>query len=310
MSKEGALVGDTPDGIVPQGITPVQGSFPVKADVARLVGVRIEARSNHLTPLIPSQTAASGFPGAFAPATLALTEEDKPVFGESSPTFDDPRPPFGAGNTGPVGEDVDPGFRTPFGRRSGGGNERRSCRRDRGDRPLHALHPGGGPVHARGTFLSHDVFGPSGAVHGRDRWTRAAPTGRSDAFPRSPAGRGRGAPVVFETTARTRDFRSDRASVTSHVPPSRAPPALMARLLRLRRAGRRRAGTGDGALAGDGPRRADRPATGRGMTPPVPGAAHRDRTYPQPMGLPPPPPAISCGPGATHGGIAWARSIS
>lgn len=44
-----------------------------------------------------------------------------------------------------------------------------------------------------------------------------------------------GAPFVFETTARTLDFRSDRDSVTTHVPPSRVPPALMARLMALAR---------------------------------------------------------------------------
>jgi hypothetical protein len=44
-----------------------------------------------------------------------------------------------------------------------------------------------------------------------------------------------GTPFVFETTARTLDFRSDRASVTTHAPPSRVPPALMARLQALAR---------------------------------------------------------------------------
>lgn len=229
------LVGDTPDGLVPQVLTPVQGSFMMKDDVARLVGVRIEARSNHLTHLIPTQTAAAApktalqaeegfttlalgeegpapktaalfeegktlfqgeegpppktaFAGEETPKTLAFGEEGpgpktaaiaeegktfvfseegktaflgeeipktlafgeegpgpktaalieegktfvfseeggttaprfeegKPVFGETSPFLDDPKPPFGEGNKGPVGEEFDPGFRTPFGRR-------------------------------------------------------------------------------------------------------------------------------------------------------------------------------------------------
>jgi hypothetical protein len=253
------LVGDTPDGIVPQVLTPVQGSFMMKEDVARLVGVRIEARSNHLTHLIPTQAAATAaaktsflaeegfttfalgeeggpqpttilggeeggggggpktaavaeegktfhvaeegktlFQGEESPKTLALGEENpqpktafqgeegpktaaiaeegktfmfaeegktafvgeetpktlafgeegpgpktaalieegktfifseeggttaprfeegKPVFGETSPALDDPKPPFGEGNKTPVGEEFDPGFRTPFGRR-------------------------------------------------------------------------------------------------------------------------------------------------------------------------------------------------
>jgi hypothetical protein len=232
------LVGDTPDGIVPQILTPVQGSFMMKEDVARLVGVRIEARSNHLTHLIPTQTAATAaaktsflaeegfttfalgeeggpqpttilggeegggpsggpktaavaeegktfhvaeegktlFQGEEGPKTAAIAEEGKtfmfaeegktafvgeetpktlafgeegpgpktaalieegktfvfseeggttaprfeegkPLFGETSPALDDPKPPFGEGNKTPVGEEFDPGFRTPFGRR-------------------------------------------------------------------------------------------------------------------------------------------------------------------------------------------------
>ncbi len=39
------------------------------------------------------------------------------MFGETSPALDDPKPPFGEGNKTPVGEEFDPGFRTPFGRR-------------------------------------------------------------------------------------------------------------------------------------------------------------------------------------------------
>jgi hypothetical protein len=257
------LVGDTPDGIVPQMLTPVQGSFLMKEDVARLVGVRIEARSNHLTHLIPTQTAAAAAPktaflaeegmttmalgeefggpqpttilggeegggpsggpktaavaeegktfliaeegktfalgeenpqpktafvGEESPKTLAFGEEGpgpktaaiaeegktfvfseegktafvgeetpktlafgeegpgpktaalieegktfvfseeggttaprfeegKPILGETNPALDDPKPPFGEGNKAPVGEEFDPGFRTPFGRR-------------------------------------------------------------------------------------------------------------------------------------------------------------------------------------------------
>jgi hypothetical protein len=225
------LVGDTPDGIVPQVLTPVQGSFMMKEDVARLVGVRIEARSNHLTHLLPGPTAAGAAPktaflaeegmttmalgeefggpqpttilggeesggGGGVPKTAVVAEEGKtfllaeegktlfqgeegpvpttafqgeespktffggeegpktlfggeegktfvvseetpktfvfseeggttaprfeegkPVFGETSPALDDPKPPFGEGNKGPVGEEFDPGFRTPFGRR-------------------------------------------------------------------------------------------------------------------------------------------------------------------------------------------------
>ncbi len=57
------LVGEAPDGIVPQMITPVTASTVIERDVAKIVGVIVHARSNNLTELLGSESGAAAFGG-------------------------------------------------------------------------------------------------------------------------------------------------------------------------------------------------------------------------------------------------------
>ena len=83
------------------------------ANVLAIQGLNATAASDDL--LIAPRLVGSDAPPPTWPAPRF--EEGKPVFGETSPALDDPKPPFGEGNKGPVGEEFDPGFRAPFGRR-------------------------------------------------------------------------------------------------------------------------------------------------------------------------------------------------
>ncbi|MEM6384778.1 MAG: hypothetical protein AAF718_00950 [Pseudomonadota bacterium] len=176
LSADGILdlefLGDPPDGLVTQVVTPVMASTVITEDVDRLVGVNVVARTNEMLELIQMAMArqaqaqpAGGLtgltpvPGGPIPKTLPIVEEaktaaqfeegktpfrfeevktaaifeevktaaifeegktplvgeeQKPVFGETDPRVDDPKPPFGE-DKGPFGEDF--GFRNPFGGR-------------------------------------------------------------------------------------------------------------------------------------------------------------------------------------------------
>ncbi len=84
------LVGEPPDGIVPQVLTGVMASFVLKKDVERLVGVKVDARTNSVTQLLQHVLQASAgrvagpafttfAVGEETPTTLALGEEGGPV---------------------------------------------------------------------------------------------------------------------------------------------------------------------------------------------------------------------------------------
>jgi hypothetical protein len=52
------LVGDAPDGIVPQVITPVTASIVIEKDVEKIIGVMVHARSNNVTELLGPEPGA------------------------------------------------------------------------------------------------------------------------------------------------------------------------------------------------------------------------------------------------------------
>ncbi|WP_299047436.1 hypothetical protein [uncultured Tateyamaria sp.] len=92
LSDDGILdlefIGDPPDGIVAQVVTPAMASMVITEDVDRLVGVRVEARTNAMTELLQMMAArqaniAAGpagltpVPGGPIPKTLPIQEEAK-----------------------------------------------------------------------------------------------------------------------------------------------------------------------------------------------------------------------------------------
>lgn len=98
LSADGILdlefIGEPPDGIVAQVVTPAMASMVITEDVDRLVGVRVEARTNAMTELLQmiaarqaeaaaSATATAGpagltpVPGGPIPKTLPIQEEAK-----------------------------------------------------------------------------------------------------------------------------------------------------------------------------------------------------------------------------------------
>ena len=92
LSADGILdvefVGDPPDGIVPQVITPAMASMVITEDIDRLVGVRVVARTNSITELLQIAMARQAqpvagpagltpVPGGPIPKTLPIQEEAK-----------------------------------------------------------------------------------------------------------------------------------------------------------------------------------------------------------------------------------------
>ena len=91
------FVGDPPDGIVIQVLTPVSASFVMKSDVERLVGVKVEARTNSVFQLVAQPVAAqqavgpaglTPVPGGPVPKTFPIFEENPKTFffGEEDPS--------------------------------------------------------------------------------------------------------------------------------------------------------------------------------------------------------------------------------
>ena len=104
LSADGILdlefVGDPPDGIVAQVVTPAMASMVITDDVDRLVGVRVEARTNSMIELIQmmmerqmqATAGPAGFtpvPGGPIPKTLPIQEEAK-----TAATFEEGKTPL------------------------------------------------------------------------------------------------------------------------------------------------------------------------------------------------------------------------